>query len=45
MKMRTVRNWLIIATLLALSGALSVVGGQGWFGAEAASAGEGTGAQ
>jgi hypothetical protein len=38
MKMVTVRNGFIIVTLLALSGALSGVGNQGWFGTEAASA-------
>jgi len=38
MKVVTVRNGFIIVTLLALSGALSGVGNQGWFGTEAASA-------
>ena len=38
MKVVTVRNGFIIATLLALSGGLSVVGSNGWFGTDAASA-------
>jgi hypothetical protein len=38
MKVVTMRNGFIIVTLLALGGALSTVGNQGWFGTEAASA-------
>ena len=38
MKMVNVRKGFIIVTLLALSGAISVVGSRGWFGAGAASA-------
>ena len=38
MKVVTMRNGFIIVTLLALSGALSVVGSHGWFGTDAASA-------
>jgi hypothetical protein len=38
MKVVTVRNGFIIATLLALSSALSVVGSNGWFGTDSAAA-------
>src|SRR5438132_7246941 len=38
MKVVTVRNGFIILSLLALSGALSGVGYQGWFGADASAA-------
>ena len=38
MKVVTVRNGFIIVALLALGGALSAVGNQGWFGTDPASA-------
>ena len=38
MKLVTVRNGFIIVALLALGGALSAVGNQGWFGTDPASA-------